>query len=111
MMWLISVETAAAAAFAHALTLSATLPDDRAVTLPALRLTMSDLVATVARQTGGDPALVTYLPDDAIEAGFGAQPTLSTPRARTLGFHHDGTVDRLVASALATIASTEGTGS
>jgi D-erythronate 2-dehydrogenase len=76
-------------------------PDAARLTLPALRVHMGDLVAEVARQTGSDPALVSYGPDPAIEAAFGSQPPLFTRRADAAGFFHDGTLAALVAHALA----------
>jgi len=106
-MWLMSVD-AAAKAFVHALELAGPFPHDRAVTLPALRVRMRDLVAEIASQSGARADLVTYQPDAALEAAFGALPPLNASRAANLGFRHDGSIDRLVASALATIASAEG---
>ena len=91
--------------FIHALTLdSALMPPTRAVTLPALLVRMDDLAAEIARQCGSDPALVTYVPDAPLEKAFGAYPPLATPAADHAGFSHDGTVAKLVASALATLA-------
>lgn len=89
----------------HALTLDACLlaPGGRAVTLPALRIAIGDLVDEIARQCGRSPGLVTYRPDAALEAAFAAQPELATPAADTAGFAHDGDAARLVASALATL--------
>lgn len=95
-MWLMSVDRIAAN-LAHALAIDAT----GAVTLPALRVTMGDLVATVSAATGQDAALARYTPDPAIEAGFGRQPPLATPRAQMLGFAADPDLDALVRSALA----------
>lgn len=90
--------------FLHALTLdSARMPPTRAVTLPALRVTMGDLAAEIARQCGVSADLVDYVPDAVLEAGFGAQPPLATPAAEAAGFAHDGSLDKLVSSALATI--------
>jgi len=99
---------AAAQAFVHALTLTDPLPPGRAVTMPALRLRMRDLAAEIAQQNSTSTNLVTYQPDAALEAAFGALPPLSAGRAASLGFRHDGSAHGLVASALATIASTEG---
>jgi nucleoside-diphosphate-sugar epimerase len=107
-MWLMSVETVVAALL-HALMLDAALPDDRAVTLPALRLRMDALVAAVARHSGADTALVGYAPDPALQAAFGAYPALITPRAEALGFRHDGAADRLVASALTSLSRQDST--
>lgn len=90
--------------FVHALTLdTALLPPTRAVTLPALRVTMGDLAAEIARQCGVSADLVTYAPDAPLEAAFGAQPPLSTLAADHAGFAHDGDLATLVANALATI--------
>lgn len=90
--------------FIHALSLdTGLLPPTRAVTLPALRITMGDLAAEIARQCGAAPGLVTYAPDAALEAAFAAQPPLATPAAQRAGFAHDGNLATLVASALTTI--------
>jgi D-erythronate 2-dehydrogenase len=91
--------------FDHALGLDAALlPPSRAVTLPALRVTMGDLAAEVARQCGASPDLVTYRPDPALEAAFAAQPPLATPAAERAGFAHDGNLASLVSNALRVIA-------
>lgn len=76
-------------------------PADARLTLPALRVVMRDMVNEIARQTSSDPELVSHAPDPAIEAAFGSQPPLSTPRADALGLHHDGTLAALVTHALA----------
>lgn len=102
-IWAQSV-SACAANFVHALTLdTALLPPTRAVTLPALRVTMGDMAAEIARQCGVDEGLVGYAPDGALEAAFAAQPPLATPAADNAGFAHDGDLARMVASALATL--------
>ncbi|OYY91642.1 MAG: epimerase [Sphingomonas sp. 28-66-16] len=98
-LWLMSV-TRCAANIVHALGIEAT----GSVTLPALRSAMGDLVSAIARATGCGPGLVDYAPDAAIEAVFGRQPPLSTPRADALGFTDDDAIDSLVASALSTLA-------
>jgi nucleoside-diphosphate-sugar epimerase len=93
-----------AANFVHALNLdTALLPPTRAVTLPALRVTMGDLAAEIARQCGVSAALVAYRPDAVLEAAFAAQPPLATPAADHAGFAHDGNLATLVASALSTL--------
>lgn len=90
--------------FLHALTLdTALLPTTRAVTLPALRVTMGDLAAHIARQCGVSADLVRYEPDAALEAAFAAQPPLATPAAEKAGFAHDGDTASLVKSALQTL--------
>ena len=80
------------------------LPPGRAVTLPALRVTMGDLADEIARQCGVSAELVTYAPDPGLEAAFAAQPPLVTAAAERLGFNHDGTLARLVSHALAGLA-------
>jgi D-erythronate 2-dehydrogenase len=89
----------------HALTMDAALmPVTRVVTLPAQRITMGALAAEIARQTGASIDLVSYVPDAALETGFGAQPPLATPAAEHAGFAHDGDLATLVANALDVIA-------
>ena len=86
---------------------AALMPMTRAVTLPAQRVTMGALAAEVARQCGTDVALVSYGPDAALEAAFGAHPPLVTPTAERAGFAHDGDLASLVCNALAAIAQGE----
>lgn len=106
-IWAQSVRQCAANVL-HAIRLdSALLPPTRAVTLPALRLSLRALAAEVARQTGVSAELVDYGSDAALEAAFAAQPPLLTPAAEQAGFVHDGDVARLVAHALATLVNTK----
>ena len=99
-MWLMSVERAADNIL-HALTLdTAFAPPSRALTLPALRVTMQALAQAVADATKQPSASVAYRPDAVLEAGFGAQPPLKTPAADRAGFVHDGGIQDLVARAL-----------
>jgi nucleoside-diphosphate-sugar epimerase len=104
--WLMSLD-AVLAAITHALTLDIALPEDRAVTLPALRLRMDELVTTIAHHAGRDPARVDYAPDHDLQASFGAYPPLIAARGEALGFRPDGSPDALVAAALDTIAKQE----
>jgi D-erythronate 2-dehydrogenase len=93
-----------AANFIHALSLdTALLPPTRAVTLSAQTIAMQDLVSEIASQTGRSPDLVSYQPDAQLEAAFGSHPPLITQAADRAGFTHDGTLARLVASALETL--------
>ena len=90
--------------FLHALTLdSALLPPTRAVTLPALRMTMGDLAREIARQCAVSDQLVTYVPDEPLEAAFASLPPLATPGAERAGFADDAELATLVACALDTI--------
>lgn len=91
---------------AHALTMDpALMPVTRVVTLPAQRITMGDLAAEIAHQCGASTDLVTYEPNAALEAAFGAHPPLATPAADRAGFVHDGDAATLVANALSVIAA------
>ncbi len=99
-MWLQSLPVAVKN-LVHALTVpAAALPATRAVNLPALRVRMDDLVAAVAQACGTDPALVTYVPDPALQAGFGNQPPLITPAADKAGFIRDADLVALVTGAM-----------
>lgn len=73
----------------------------RAFTLPALRVSMGELVIALAQRLGADRLeLVSYAPDPALEAQFGAYPPLSTALADSLGFRHDGDLTSLIARTL-----------
>ncbi len=88
------------------LLLAARLPTEalgtrRAFTLPALRISMAELVEALALRFGSNRrGLVSYAPDAALEAQFGAYPPLATEEADRLGFRHDGDVGALIARAL-----------
>lgn len=88
----------------HALTLDpALMPVTRVVTLPAQRISMGQLADEIAKQCGASTSLVSYAPNAALEAAFGAQPPLATPAAERAGFAHDGDLATLVSNALAVI--------
>ncbi|KPF91593.1 epimerase [Novosphingobium sp. AAP83] len=82
---------------------SALLPSTRAVTLPALRLSLAELTAEIALQCGVSPGLVSYNPDVPLETAFARQPLLATPAAERAGLAHDGNSANLVRNALATL--------
>jgi nucleoside-diphosphate-sugar epimerase len=72
------------------------------VQMPALHLSMQDVVEALVRAFGAErAALVSYEPQEAVERLFASFPPLLTPRALALGFAHDGTADALVHRALA----------
>ena len=72
-------------------------------TLPALRLSVAELVAGFEALRPGAAQRITYAPDAALEAQFGRLPPLRTPQAEAAGFRHDGSVARLVARAAAAL--------
>ncbi|MBW5435771.1 NAD-dependent epimerase/dehydratase family protein [Bradyrhizobium canariense] len=89
------------------LILAATLPSHRfaglrrGFNLPALRLSMADLVESLVQNLGENARdLVGFTPDSELEGQFGAYPRLETPLADSLGFRHDGDGAQLVARAL-----------
>ncbi len=103
-IWLMSVRCVAANLI-HALTVeNASFPASRILTLPALRLSMDELVRAVAAGCQADPGLVAYEPEPGLEAAFAAQPALATPLAEASGFAHDGSLQELVANAYAALA-------
>ncbi|BFM05132.1 NAD-dependent epimerase/dehydratase family protein [Halioxenophilus aromaticivorans] len=102
-LWLMSVSQCVAN-LVHAATVeSGRLPSNRAVTLPALRLTMTDLIEEVLLQTGAKSDLITYEKQPDLQEHFGTHPPLITAAADHVGFKHDGDVQALVRSALSSI--------
>ncbi len=68
----------------------------RMVQMPALHLTMAEVVQAIARAYGPECfKLVRYEPQPAVQRLFASYPPLSTPMAEALGFRHDGSADRL----------------
>jgi len=83
---------------------AARLPADglhaqRVWTPPVLRLEVQAIVAALADRFGS--AQIDYAPDESIERLFGRQPPLIDRRAVEVGFRHDGTIEALIAHALA----------
>jgi nucleoside-diphosphate-sugar epimerase len=76
------------------------LPSTRAVTLPALRLSVPELAEALIHATRRNASLVSYAPDPEIEAVFGRYPPLVTRAADALGFRNDGSADSLVETVL-----------
>jgi D-erythronate 2-dehydrogenase len=87
----------------HAATLNgAELSAQRSYQMPALHLTVAQVVDALAARFGADRAgLVTYAPEPLIERLFARYPPLQTTAAEGLGFRHDGDVNQLVERALA----------
>jgi len=99
--WMITVKSAVQN-LVHALDLdSRYFPSDRAVTLPALRVRMDELVSAIARFYGRAPSLVDFQVDPDIEAAFGAYPALITAQSDALKFRAETSVNELVENAAA----------
>ena len=70
--------------------------------LPALRLSVAEIVDALSDLFGPDRrALISFNPDQRIEALFGRFPELATAKEEALGFAHDGTPIKLIKEALA----------
>lgn len=68
----------------------------RALNLPGLTATVSEMVAALER-AGGDKGLISWEPDPAIEAIVGSWPRgMVTERADALGFRADENIDAIV---------------
>lgn len=77
------------------------LPARRCVQMPALWLSVAEVVDALAERFGaGCRDLVRYQPDPRIDRQFAAYPDLDTREAEAAGFRHDGTPARLVERAL-----------
>jgi nucleoside-diphosphate-sugar epimerase len=71
------------------------------VLLPALRLSIAEVVAALCELYGEDRrSLVSFEPNPRIEAIFGRYPELATEQAAKLGFDHDGSALDLMKQAL-----------
>lgn len=74
----------------------------RDYTLPVLRLTIAELVDGLARMYGEERrTLISYAPNEQLEAGFGRFPPLDAAAAQAVGLRHDGSVEQLIRNALA----------
>lgn len=81
---------------------AARLQARRAFTLPALRLSMGEVVEALAARFGPDVRnRVTFSPDPVLQAQYGSYPPLETGIASDLGFRHDGDAATLLARTLA----------
>ena len=100
--WWLSVE-ACAANLAHAATVDpSSLRATRSYPMPALWLSVGEVVRALERRFGPQAARVLrYEPQPLVQQLFAEYPPLVTPQARALGFADDGDVDALVARVLA----------
>lgn len=73
----------------------------RAWPLPVLHLSMAQVIETCAMLYGEDRRqLVTFEPNEKLEAVFGRYPPLDDSAARALGLHEDGSPENLVRRSL-----------
>lgn len=100
--WWISAKACTANLILAATLDPAQLNPQRSYQMPALHLSMQQVVDALAGKFGDDrKSLVTWAPDPLIERLFAQYPPLHTPCAERLGFCHDGSVAALVAQAMA----------
>ncbi|WP_426099668.1 MULTISPECIES: NAD-dependent epimerase/dehydratase family protein [unclassified Pseudomonas] len=79
----------------------AALGEQRVWQLPVLHLSISQVIDALAAVYGEQRReLITFAPDESLEALFGRYPAMSTPKARELGLRHDGSASALVRNAL-----------
>jgi D-erythronate 2-dehydrogenase len=85
----------------HAATIST--GSRRTFMLPALHVTLKDLVAAIGRHTNNPDinSLISWQADLFVQANFGSYPPLQVPLAEAIGFRSDKDLDLLVADALA----------
>ena len=99
-VWIMAAGTAAAA-LVHAAEIDlAGWRGPRALTLPAMRVSVAELIGEVCRQCAADPRLFEFQADPALESEFGRLPPLATPAANALGFAADPSLAALVRRAL-----------
>ena len=89
----------------HAATMStADAPASRVWQLPVLHLSMREVLDALAWRYGPQRReLITFEPDERIEALFGRLPPLHSPAALAAGFRHDQDADRLIVAAMQTV--------
>lgn len=98
--WLLSVPACVDALIHGALLPRGRLGERRALTLPALRVSMQQLADALRKHFPGSAARISYAPDLELERQFARQPPLITALGDELGFQHDGTVEALVRRAI-----------
>jgi nucleoside-diphosphate-sugar epimerase len=98
--WLLSVPACVDALVHAALLPRERLGERRALTLPALRVSMQQLTNALAKHFPGSSARIDHAPDLELERQFARQPPLVTALADELGFKHDGTVEALLRRAI-----------
>src|SRR5450830_234685 len=69
--------------------------------LPLLHLSIVQVIDALAAVYGEQRReLITFAPDERLEALFGRYPAMKTPKSRALGLRHDGSAAVLVRNAL-----------
>lgn len=98
--WLLSVKACVEALIHAGMLAAGDIGERRVFTLPAQRIRMADLGAAIARRFPASRSAITHSPDARLQALLASHPPLTTRIADSLGFRHDGDLDRLVANSL-----------
>jgi len=101
-VWLMSLETGIENLIHAARIPAAKLGLRRAWMIPTLRVTMDELIQTLAEATGSRTRVM-HDPKEPFETGIGRLPPVFTPLAEGLGFRNDGTLRALVDRVLRSI--------
>jgi naringenin degradation protein FdeJ len=99
-VWLLSVVACVQALVHAAQLLPGQLGQRRALTLPAQRVSMMELIAALRERYPQSRSRVHWDSDPHLEALFARQPPLTTSLGDALGFQHDGTISRLIDRAM-----------
>lgn len=95
--WWISAQRCACNLRAAAMADPAVLGPRRVALMPALHLSVQEVMAALGRRFGKDRlALVRSVPQERVDRLFAQYPPLSTPLANALGLNHDGSADGLI---------------
>ena len=99
-LWLMSVKTCARNLIA-ALTLNRSkMPENCVVTLPALKVQMTELVTQICAHLDTRADGVRYAPDPGLEAAFGTHPDLNASAAERAGLVGEKSAAQLVSNVL-----------
>ena len=95
-IWAMSVDQCAEN-FVHAISIDLSqIGEKRTLTLPAIYCTLQGLSETILAHKLQSPNLISYEPDERLQAIFGSHPELHARASEALGFNHDGTLAKLV---------------
>lgn len=73
------------------------LAENRVWQLPVLQLSIAQVLDALAAQFGeANGEKIEFKPDPQLESLFGRMPPLRAPRARAMGFRHDGSAAALL---------------
>lgn len=95
--WWISAQTCADNLIHAAVVDPKLLRASRVYLMPALHLSVGEVLAALGRRFGADrEALMHFAPDALIQKLFASFPPMDSSTSRAVGFQHDGSADRLV---------------